>query len=48
LQKLTANTQFYQQSPEIITQTMTKLTQLTTDLELAYNRWEELERMVNG
>ncbi len=45
LQTLTASAQFYQQPQEIITQTLAKLTQLTSDIELAYQRWEELEKI---
>lgn len=43
LQELTATFGFYQQPPEQIAKTMKKLEQLATELELAYQRWDELE-----
>jgi ATP-binding cassette subfamily F protein uup len=48
LQQLTASAQFYQQSPEAIAQTLARLKQLSTDLKLAYSRWEELEKNVKN
>ncbi len=44
LQQQIAAPEFYQKDSAIITQTMTKLTKLTADLEQAYQRWEELEK----
>ncbi|TAK74857.1 MAG: hypothetical protein EPO11_06320 [Gammaproteobacteria bacterium] len=44
LQQITSSTQFYQQPQEVVTQTLAKLTQLTADIELAYRRWEALEK----
>ncbi|MDX1900453.1 MAG: ATP-binding cassette domain-containing protein [Gammaproteobacteria bacterium] len=43
MQQLTASTEFYQQSPEKITEAMEKLNQLNNELETAYSRWEFLE-----
>lgn len=44
LQQLTSNEQFYQENVEKITNTLARLTKLTTELELAYQRWDELEK----
>lgn len=43
LQTLTVATEFYRQSPEVVAQALATLAQLTSDLELAYQRWTELE-----
>ena len=45
LQLVTASAEFYQQSPEKVAETMTALTKLASDLEVAYKRWEELEKI---
>lgn len=44
LQKQIADTAFYRQDSDTITQTITTLAQLTTDLEQAYQRWNDLEK----
>lgn len=41
-----ASPEFYQQSPDKITAVNAKLTQLNADLEVAYQRWELLEKRV--
>lgn len=43
LQQLIADPQFYQGDSDIISQTLANLAKLTKDLELAYQRWSELE-----
>ena len=43
LQTLTADPQFYKQDQAAMTQQMTELRTLETDLAAAYQRWEELE-----
>lgn len=42
LQQLTTNSAFYQTDPEEIASTMEELTKVTTEIEQAYQRWEEL------
>lgn len=43
LHRLIASPQFYQQAPDVVAQTMAKLNELTQNLTVAYQRWEELE-----
>jgi len=43
LQSQTTSAEFYQQTPEKITEAMEKLKQLHVELESAYQRWQELE-----
>ena len=43
IQKSLANPEFYKKEDRIIVSTNEKLAQLQTELEAAYNRWEELE-----
>ena len=44
LQQRIASAEFYQQEPEQITKTLAQLTDLTTELQQAYQRWQELEK----
>lgn len=44
LMQITSSAEFYQQSPEKIAEAMDKLKQIEVDLQIAYQRWEELEK----
>jgi ATP-binding cassette subfamily F protein uup len=44
LQERIASPDFYRKDPDTIAKTMTTLTQLTKDLEEAYQRWNDLEK----
>lgn len=44
LQQLIASENFYQQPPSNVSETLDKLTALTTQLDQIYKRWEELEK----
>jgi ABC transport system ATP-binding/permease protein len=45
LQEHMASAAFYQQNTDVIAKAMSTLAQLTTDLEEAYERWDELEKL---
>jgi ATP-binding cassette subfamily F protein uup len=44
LQQVTASPEFYQESSEKVAQTLADLAKLASELEIAYKRWEELDR----
>lgn len=45
LQQFIASAEFYKQEPESIVQAMAKLKQLEADIEQAYQRWNELDKL---
>lgn len=45
LQSLVATAEFYQQTPEKITNTLSRLKELEEQLQLMFQRWEELEQI---
>lgn len=45
LQALIASPEFYKQAQESITETLAKLKQVEQDIEQAYRRWEELDKL---
>lgn len=47
-QSIIADPHFYEKAPDVVSAAMTKLTDLTKELEVAYRRWEELETKANG
>lgn len=48
LHKIMAETEFYQQTPDAIAKTTNHLNKITADLEAAYERWSELEKLSNS
>lgn len=44
LLQITSSAEFYQQTPEKIAEAMDKLKQIEADLQIAYQRWQELEK----
>ncbi len=46
LQNLVATSEFYQQTPEKINSTLSRLKELENQLLLMYQRWEELEQII--
>jgi len=47
LQERIGNAEFYRQDPDTIAKTMATLAKLTTDLEMAYQRWNDLEKQAS-
>ncbi|MBV9575382.1 MAG: ATP-binding cassette domain-containing protein [Gammaproteobacteria bacterium] len=45
LGQLVAQADFYQQTQQAITQTLSRLSQVTQEIEIAYARWNELEKL---
>jgi len=43
LQIEVSSPEFYKKSPDVVTETLAKLKKISTDLEQAYQRWQELE-----
>jgi ATP-binding cassette subfamily F protein uup len=48
LQQVIASKEFYLQSPEAIAKTMANLKQLEIDIQMAYQRWEKLENLLDS
>jgi len=44
LQKITSSAEFYQQQQDIVVKTLAELEAIMTELQMVYQRWEELEK----